>query len=314
MRAEHDRLRRIVADEGADDVPERFDLPLEADFQPDGRGGDPAAHVGEEALRVEVADRQHRDRERGEPEAAALDGPERPVRSVGIARTARLVGRIAEEDDPGGAVALRPASQDAAELLAVADQRDRAAHSDAAGRQGGIICIEPVPRVDDVRERDAVPAAGVERRARIAARSVRIAGDRDLGEIEGEATRLRQSEREDQRRIDLRLERLDPRLEARLGEPVAHPRRYVPVGRRARIVRALVEEAGRVQRSLRARYVEHPAFVGERDRCRGEDEDAERERGRTGGCHETAPCVSKRASRRSARASNPCAATLGCVR
>ena len=100
-----------------------------------------------------------------EAKAAALDGVERPPRSVRIrAAAARtVVGRIVVHDDGVDAVVLGTAHDDAARFRAEPHEEHRAGHVDAVRAQERVIGRETVTRIDEGAGDVAVAASREER-------------------------------------------------------------------------------------------------------------------------------------------------------
>jgi hypothetical protein len=79
---------------------------------------------------------------------------------------------------------LRAFGEQAAKLRAVADQHDRAAHVDLRPREGRVIGVQSVTRVDQRRPYVAVAGAGIERQTHVSGGCRRIAGFGRFGQIE----------------------------------------------------------------------------------------------------------------------------------
>ena len=206
-------------------------------------------------------------------------GPTAPgTGGIGGAAGGAVVGRVVVEDDGDRAGLLRVVHELSAERGAVADQRDRAAHVDAGGAQGCEVGGQPAVRVEQRSGHVAVRGAGVEREADCRIEGRRVGRITDLAQLEvgrprpsrADEDRLARPveprigvefEHQLARRVDVRGERFDPRVEAVLAQQVAGLQREGVVGRRAGVVRVRAQQLGGILRALGAGDVEEERLV-----------------------------------------------------
>ena len=132
-----------------------------------------------------AAEREHRDRDTF-ADAAALHGVQRPIRTVGVDRSAggAVVGRIVVKQDAGRAVGLSPPHQVAALVGAETNQEDGALRRDVVGVEQRIVGRGAVAGVDQRGDDVPVGAPRDERQPHGGVGGVGIVGIRQLAQIE----------------------------------------------------------------------------------------------------------------------------------